>query len=73
MKIKSSDISPSYGLHKILKNARDICPFFKNTGVVKTINLTDNYGLPDGAYALSWLIDNFGVYYPCCEGCLIIN
>jgi len=56
-----------------IDNAKSVCPFCKNTGIVKVVSLMDDYGLPDGTYELSYLIERFGKYVHCCEGCVITN
>lgn len=48
------------------------CVFCHGTGLVKTFSFDDTR-IPDGNYTLNELIDKYGEYVPCCEGCVIVN
>lgn len=58
-----------------VKTTEEKCPFCHGTGVVKTIDFLEleKLDLPFGEYLLNDLIDKYGEYYPCCEGCMIVN
>jgi len=52
---------------------KEKCPFCNDTGIVKTIDFAELPDIPDGTYLLTELIDKYGEYVPCCEGCKPMN
>jgi len=60
--------------HENGNNANTVlgCVFCHGTGMVKTFAFDDKR-IPDGSYTLNELIDKYGEYVPCCEGCKVMN
>jgi len=48
------------------------CPFCHGMGIAKSVKLFDPM-IPNGSYDLGELVDKYGDYTECCEGCLIMN
>lgn len=57
-------------IKKLLLN--NDCPFCKGSGIVKTFDFA-NKKVPNGEYTFAEILEKYGEWFPCCEGCKIMN
>jgi len=58
---------------ELIKEVKTDCPFCHGTGIAKCFDFAKNENIPDGLYLLADLIDKYGYYTECPEGCLQNN
>lgn len=49
------------------------CPFCHGTGLAKCVDFDKLGHLPNGEYEFNELLDKYGFYTECPEGCKILN